>query len=303
MGTSAAVPQLQPRRPIRMTQRPSLERFGHALQLAATLPHPTTIYRAILAGTREVDDGMRGTAYDGDRTIGGTGSSHPERMLQRRHPDQFPPDDDPDRRGQWGQRTDRARDDMLALRRATDRVLDAIATLNAVCLDAGQPDTWDQAIADANVLLEAGYLQAAIDVGRNVDSEALRFVFAVDTVRAVRDSWMAHAPAQGLAETNHPWCRSHKQIGVDKARDTRMLCRWCYRHVEDIAGFVTDEHGHGSSAVELQHDPSYWPSKAMLAAHDEGRRVVYDREHQAWLRSHGLDPLRVHQQRQGRRSA
>lgn len=294
-----------------MTRPDTLTRFATAVDLALTLPHPTEIYRAIMSGSSEVDDGLKGTSYDSDRTTGGTSSSHPERMLARKHPGQFPKDagsekypDWEDEPGTWGARTDRARDDLLHLRRATDRVLDAVSALVAECIDAGTPDDWEDALKAAHTLHDAGYLAAAIDVGRNVDGWALRFIHGIDTVRAIRDSWMAHtldASDLGLVKA-HRWCRSHERVKdakgkpLEKARDTALLCRWCYRHVEDLAEF-SDE-----TAVELQRDPKCWPSEAMVAADEQGRRVLYDKEEAAWQRSHGLDPAAVHQRRQGRRA-
>jgi hypothetical protein len=285
--------------------RQTVEQFTQAIALAATLPDPADIYRAILAGSREVDDGLRATGHGGGHTSGGERSSHPERQLERRQPGQFPTNEkheaDPDawehKPGTWGQRTDRARDDMLALNKAATRVLDSIATLNAVCCDAGQPDTWAEAIHDANLLAETGMLQAALDVGRNVDADAIRFAHAVDTVRAIRDSWMAHQAPQSVAEANYVWCLSHARLNLEEKRSTRKLCRWCYRHVEDIAEFSD------RTAVELQEDDTCWPSEAMIRAKEQGRPVLYDKEHQAWLRSHQIDPRIAHQRRQQRRSA
>ena len=274
-----------------MTASP-LERFANAVQLAHDLPHPTAIYHAIMAGTRDVDDGLRAASYDGDRVSASSASSHPERMVARRNPDLFPRDDDAP--PQPLRRRD-GRDDLLALRRATDRALDAIAALNAECCDAGQPDTWDEAIKDAHLLHEQGYLRAAVDVGRNVDAWALRFAHAIDTVRAVHDSWLPHAPTQGLAEENHAWCRSHERIDVKRPRVTRLLCQQCWRDVQDLETL--------GAPVELQNDPAMWPSEAMLEAREAGRRVLFGKEQQRWLLAHGLNPADVHRRRQDRRTA
>lgn len=286
-----------------MSKPDSVTRFSAAVDLALTLPHPTAIYRAILSGTREVDDGLKGTSYDGHKTTGGTPSSHPERMLERKHPGQFPADegtekypDWEDQPGQWGARTDRAADDLLHLRRATDRVLDAIATLNAECCDAGQPDTWDEALQDAHTLVEAGFLSAAIDVGRHVDAEALRFAHAIDTVRAIRDSWLPHAPAQGLIEANFAWCRPHLQIGVQVKRETKVCCRTCYRWIEDL------ELGGLGQAVELQLERRYWPTEDMLRSNADGRRAMVARDRRDWLVKFGLDPMTVDRRRSTKRA-
>ena len=278
-----------------MTQPTTLDRFGAAIELADGLPHPSDIYRAILTGSRDTNDGLRAASYDGDRTSGGTSSSHPERMLARRHPDQFPADEDEP--GKWGSRTDRAADDLLALRRATDRVLDSISALNAECCDAGTADDWDAALKDAHLLAEAGYLTAAIDVGRHIDHWLIRFTHAVDTVRAIRDSWMAHAPAQGLAEANFAWCRPHLTIGVETKRETKVCCRWCYRQIEDLelAGL--------GDAVELQLQRRYWPTEAMLRSNAEGRRAMLSRDRRDWLVSHGADPMAVDRRRASRRAS
>jgi hypothetical protein len=290
---------------------PTVDRFRRAVDLALTLPDPVDIYRAILAGSREVDDGLRATGHGGGQSRGGERSSHPERQLERRQPGQFPKNDDeeadPDaweeKRGAWNARTDRARDDMLALNRAATRVLDCMATLNAECCDAGQPDTWAEALQDAHLLLETGTLQAAIDVGRHIDATALRFCFAVDTVRAVRDSWMAHDAPQGMAETNQAWCRPHLRIDVKRPRVTKVCCQQCWRDIRDLEGQVLDDHGRPIPAVELQTDPTNWPSEAMQRAREDGRRVLFEKEQAAWMRSRGVDPHQAHQRRQQRRSA
>lgn len=288
-----------------MSAKPTtIEQFAAAVTLAVALPSPSLIYRAIMAGTPEVDDGLRGTAYDGDRTSGGGGSSHVERQVERRNPGQFPTKDAKGNednweavRGQWDSRSHglRAGDELLRLKRATDRAMEAISALNAECCDAGQPDTWEEAIQCANILEQQGYIQAAIDVGRNVDSAAMRFVHAIDTVRAVRDSWMAHAPAQGLAEANYAWCQSHGRIGAEEKRTTRKLCRWCWDQMADLAEL--------GEPVVLQEDTANWPSEGMLRAMAEGRLVDVKRERNDWIRSRGLNPERVHQRRQMRRGA
>lgn len=274
----------------------TLTRFVAAVELALVLPHPTDIYRAILTGTIDVDDGLRGTAYDGDRTSGGGQTSSVERMLERKHPGQFPKDDD-DQPGKWGARTDRSKDDLLHLRRATDRVLDSIAALNAECCAAGQPDDWDDALKCAHLLHETGMLQAAIDLGRDVDSWALRFCHAIDTVRAIRDSWMAHEAPDDIAEQNFVWCQSHARLNLKEKRTSRRLCTWCWRHVQDLAEF--SDH----PAVVLQEQDDNWPSVEMIRAKQDQRRVLYDKEHALWLRAHGIDPTAAHQRRQHRRTA
>jgi hypothetical protein len=273
-------------------KRTTLERFAAAVTLAVGLPHPTVIYRAIMASTPDVDDGLRAASYDGDGR-GGTSSSHPERMLERRNPEMFRDPDPKAITAPARRRNDR--DDLIRLNRSTTTVLDAVAALNAECCDAGQPDTWDEAIHCANLLEQQGYLAAAIDVGRDVDAWAMRFVHAVDTVRAVHDSWMAHAPGQSIAEENDPWCQSHFRIGARTDRLTRKLCRFCWDQLADL-----EELG---ERVVLQEERANWPSEAMLRAHAEGRMVDLKRERTAWLKDRGLDPSRVHQRRQNRRSA
>lgn len=283
-----------------MTRQPTTtERFIAALELADTLPNPTDIYRAILAGSQEVDDGLRAANYDGERG-GATTATHPERVLAQRHPDQFPNDDHPDGwetvKGKWGGRTDRAADDLLALRRATDRVLDAISSLNAECCDAGTADDWDEALQHAHLLANAGYVTAALDVGRHIDHWLLRFAYAIDTVRAIRDSWMPHAPQENLGLIQREgWCRSHQRIDVQRPRVSRLLCQQCWRDIQDLEQL--------GAPVDLQTDPAKWPSEAMLRAREEGRRVLFDRERQAWLRSHGVSVQQVQQRRRERRAS
>lgn len=280
-----------------MSTPDTLTRFAAAVELALGLPHPTAIYRAIMSGTRDVDDGLKGTAYDGDRTAGGTSSSHPERMLARKHPGQFPTDDNPDQRGTWGASSDRARDDLSHLHRATLRAMDAVVTLNAECSAAEAPDDWDDTLKCAHLLHETGMLQAALDVGRDVDAAALRFSHAIDTVRAIRDSWMAHAPQQGLAEANFAWCRPHLTIGVQVKRETKVCCRTCYRWIEDLQlGGIGD-------AVELQLERRYWPSEDMLRSNAAGRRAMVARDRRDWLLEHGCDPATVDRRRAARRAS
>ena len=276
----------------------TLERFAAAIELARSLPGPADIYRAILTGSREVDDGLRAANYDGTRS-GSDRSSHPEKVLASRHPGQFPRDDEPDWediKGSWGNRTDRARDDMLALRRATDRALDAIADLNDMCCSRGHPSDWDAALKDAHILCDTGYLQAALDVGRNADAPVIRFSHAIDTVRAVRDSWMAHQPQEGLGLVEREGlCRSHERIGVKRPRVSRLLCQQCWRDILDLEQL--------GEPVELQMDPGNWPTETMLKAREDGRTVLLQKERQTWLRHHGVDASRVQDRRRERRGA
>lgn len=290
----------------------TLDRFVAAIELADTLPDPAAIYRAILAGSRDVDDGLRSTGAGSGRVSGGTSSSHPERVLAQRHPGQFPDDKEPDwedQPGAWGGRIDRSRDDLLALRRATDRVLDAVSALNAECCDAGTVEDWDAALKDAHLLASQGYITAALDVGRHIDHWLIRFAHAVDTVRAIRDSWMAHRAPEGLAEENQPWCRSCLRIELSngdrlrRTRHTKMCCQRCFRDIQDLEGYVLDDQGHPIPAVELQMSPAYWPSEAMTKAREDGRTVLLEKERTKWLRSHGADVSEVHRRRQERRSA
>lgn len=286
-----------------MSERTTIERFEAAVLLAISLPTPREIAKAIMTGSDEVDDGLRAASYDTDRISGGTSGSHPERMLAQRHPDQFPRDDqDQDVKGRWGAPSNRSADDLLRLSKASERAVDAIAALNAECCDAGVPDTWDEALHHANTLHEAGYLLAAIDVGRDVDAWALRFSFAVDDVRAVRDSWMPHAPAEGLAEENRAWCRPCQRLDIKRQRITKMCCQRCWRDVLDLEGFILDLHGAPIPAVELQLNPAYWPSEAMGRAREDGRRVLLDKEKRDWMLSLGVDIRAAYNQRQARRS-
>jgi hypothetical protein len=294
-----------------------LERYTAAVELAIKLPTPQSISRTILADTPDVDDGLRAASYDGDRTTGGTTSSHPERMLAQRHPGQFPRDeDDPDTPGTWGPRhhSNRPADDLLRLSKASERAVEAIASLLAEVLDQGyDPDSydWDDATKDAHLIAEhrnGETLRAALDLGRNVTYWLDRYSHAIDTVRAVHDTWLPHAPAQGLAEANQPWCRPCQRIKLYngepllRQRVTKVCCQRCWRDIQDLEGFVLDANGHPIPAVELQNDPAMWPSEAMTKAREDGRRVLADRERQAWLRGHGADVSEVQRRRQERRA-
>lgn len=277
----------------------TLERFAEAVTLAVALPSPAVILERITED--EVDDGLRATSYDGDRIAGGSGKSHPERMLEARNPEQFPPDD-PNKPPRT-RRSSTAPRDRARLEQAQENAIDAIAALNAECCDAGMPETWEEATTDANVIHETGMLKAAIDVGRDVERWAMRYVHAIDTVRAVHDAWMPHEPPQGLAEENIAWCRPCLRIDEKRKRITKVCCQRCWRDILDLEGFITDDDGEPIPAVELQLQPRYWPSEAMGRAREQARPILVDRERQAWLRSHGINPATAHQRRQERRSA
>ena len=291
-----------------MTRQPTpLERFTAAVELAIKLQTPQAISRAILAGTPEVDDGLRAASYDGDRVTGGTSQSPVERMVALRNPDQFPKDnpDATDTRTK-APRTrgggNRAGDDLYRLSKASERIVEAVASLLAEVLDAGCPDMddyrWDDAVKDAHLIAEHNggeTFTAAVDLGRRVTYWADRFTNAVDTVRAIRDSWMAHDPTQGLAESNQAWCRPHLRIDIKRKRVSAVCCQQCWRDMQDLEQL--------GAPVDLQRDPANWPSEPMLQAREDGRTVLFQKERQAWLRRHGVDLQRVAQRRQERRSA
>jgi hypothetical protein len=288
-------------------KRTPLEQFTAAVELAMKLPTPQVISRAILSGTPEVDDGLRAASYDGDRVTGGTSGSHPERMLAVRNPDMFPRDnpEHPESR-EKAPRTrgngNRASDDLYRLSKASERIVEAVSSLLAEVLDTGCPDlteyAWDDAIKDAHLIAEHNNgetFTAAVDLGRHVIKWVDRFTNAVDTVRAIRDSWMAHDPSQGLAESNQAWCRPHLRIDIKRKRVSAVCCQQCWRDIQDLEQL--------GAPVDLQRDPKNWPSEPMLRAREDGRTALFQKERQAWLRGHGVDLSRVAQRRQERRSA
>lgn len=250
------------------------DRFSAAVTLALELPTPEAIWRAILA---TADDGLRAANYEArvrgggataveDPDTGETYSIHlttTERTaLRDRHDDQG---------------------EGLILSRARERFIDAIAALNAICVDAGAPDSWDDATKDAHILYETGVLQAAIDTGRDVMGWINQTENAVRDVRGVHDRHMPHTPSDTDRLINgDPICLSHARIGdYERPRHGKLhICKTCY----DLLAKV-------GNPAEQHHDPHAWPPIDLLREHADmertGRRKDYRTELNLWLERRG----------------
>lgn len=162
-----------------MTKSPDL-RLAKAVHRAIGLPAPATIARTILASTTGAHNGLRAATYEA--RVRGTGVDSDtdddrvrltvtERLAAARM------DGTRDNRTELGHLRD--------LSRASQHFVDAIGALEAICLDAPPPDTWEQALHEANLLCEAGYVSAALDVGADVTSWCNQACDAIDTVSAI----------------------------------------------------------------------------------------------------------------------
>lgn len=158
------------------------------------------------------------------------------------------------------------------------------------------PDTWAEALVAGNYLVELDVVAAAIGVGVRLRRHIDRAADAVDTVQRVHDGHCAHEPPPSVAELNTSWCRPHLRIGVNRKRISKMCCQMCWRDISDVADVL------GLPAVELQLDPKFWPSEAMQRARADGRRVLFGKERQSWLRGLGVDPVDVERRRRAVRA-
>jgi hypothetical protein len=155
-------------------------RLAKAVHRAVGLPTPAAIARTILASTTGAHNGLRAATYEA--RVRGTGVDS---------------DTDDDRvrlttvERLAAARMDRTSDDrtelghLRDLSRASQRFVDAIGALDAICLDAAPPDTWEQALHDANLLCEVGYVTAALDIGADVTGWCLQACDSVATVAEV----------------------------------------------------------------------------------------------------------------------
>lgn len=279
-----------------MSKEPTAAQTLQATLDRATRLDPPAIARAILADA--VDDGMRASTLEARVSGSGDKTSIQERRVM-----------DPTLSGPH-------LDHMIRLNKHGQRFLDAISELNAEVLDAGTADDWDEAISDAQMMLEVQHgpseRQAAVVVtallygqpttapcvsscvhrfemaqaiGRNVEGPVEAARLAVAEVASVADRYFAHAPRPSDSARSDLWCRAHLQIGAKRQRDTRLLCRWCWRQVQDLAVL--------GDPVELQMKPDLWPDDPMLRAHVDQRYRDVGAYRRDWLLRLGVDPART----------
>lgn len=173
--------------------------------------------------------------------------------------------------------------DIPKLHRAVRAFIDAGNRIWSACDSGPIAEDWDDAVKGLDMLCQTGTILTALDVGTKITGAIYTVQEAVLTVQRIHDGHCPHAPDM-LTRTMEAksGCRSCARIGVDTPRSTRLLCRSCWRDVQDL--------GELGEPVELQTDPNNWSSLEMLRARADGRRVDLMRERQAWLRGHGVDP-------------
>jgi len=186
--------------------------------------------------------------------------------------------------------------DIPKLHKAVEKFLMAHRIIWTAC-HSGTPATdWDDAVKDMHMLCELGTVADALRTGSRITSAIYSAQDAILTIQRIHDGHCAHAPdlltRTMEAKSN---CRSCARIGVDSPRTTRLLCRQCWRYVQDLTDL--------GEPVELQTDPNCWPSEAMLRARVEGRTADVNRHCRDWLVGHGLDPRTVLASRRGRRAS
>lgn len=176
--------------------------------------------------------------------------------------------------------------DIPKLERAVAKFVNASQRIWRACWSGSAPVDWDEAVKDLHTLSEAGTVLAALNVGAKVTSAIYDAQDAVLTVQRIHDGHCPHAPDM-LTRTmeNKSGCRSCARIGVESPKSTRLLCRSCWRDVQDLAEL--------GEPVELQTDPNRWPSLDMLRARADGRRVDGMRAKRDWLESHDVDVRRA----------
>ena len=249
-----------------------------ATTAAMELPSPSAMHRLI---DQHATPGIGAARLDG-KVRGGDHDSQPERRTT-------------------GQRSRIERDgrrDQIDAQRAYTAAWDAIAALNAIIADAGEPRTWPDVVTDANVLaeLDGGHRVGAwldLDEG-DVTPHVVAFVRSVERLAGIWHHWRSAPPTQAQQDGAHQHCRNHAQIGMRVQKRSKALCQWCWRQMLDLEPL--------GDPVELQLDPELWPPADMLRAHAEDRPVDVSQHRRDWLVSLGLDPIQVHNRRQQRRA-
>jgi hypothetical protein len=219
-------------------------RLAKALRIADRTPEPRDLARTIMQASPGAHNGLRAASYDG-KVSGGTTASHPERVAEQRE-------------------TSTAANELEHLRKVSKAgldAMDAIAALNAECSDGTSPDTWDEAVKIATLLLEKQHptepddltaalwrkihpgnctcvslIEAAIEVGRTVDPWVDRFDRAVRELRKIHERYQSR-PASRWIQIREEGLRADEicdicasitpPVYVAMRNKAFLLCRHC----------------------------------------------------------------------------
>lgn len=238
--------------------------FAKTASRAMQLPVPAAIARLILASTEAAHNGLRAATYEA-RTSG-TGHdvhlTHPEVGAERRI-----------ERGDKDSR--RPLDDLRDLSKASERFVDAIAALNAECLDAPPPETWDEAVKDADHLAEHDLIEAALDVGRDVTGWVKQANTATIDIGHV---WKRYAP-----RASTPWER-YKRAG-GRADEV------CDIHVSLKPPMFKRKHGREQlckTCADLKRTAGQRPPVDLIHTLEHGTQLEYRKARSRWFQDLGL---------------
>lgn len=241
-------------------------RLAKAIHRAIALPVPAAIARTILASTAGAHNGLRaatyearvrGTGIDSDSNDDQVHLTQTERLAAARID------------GTHSHRIEL--DHLRNLSRASQRFVDGIGALDAICLDAPPPDTWDQAVHEANLLCEAGYVTAALDVGHNVTGWINQVCAAVDTIAAIHTRYQPHQATR--------W-QQIKESGI-RADEVCDVCASVTPPVYVVArnkAFLLCRH-----CNDLRLEGGERPTREVKQAYHHGSQLDYRRALSRWL--------------------
>lgn len=240
--------------------------LAKAVHRAVGLPAPAAIARTILASTTGAHNGLRAATYEA--RVRGTGVDSDiddnrvrltvtERLAAARI------DGTSDNRNEL--------DHLRNLSRASQRFVDAIGALDAICLDAPPPDTWETALHDANLLCETGTVTAAADLGYDVTGWCHQAAGAVGDVADVHKRYKPHQASRWI------------QIREDGLRSDE-ICDICASVTPPVylaarnKAFLLCRH-----CNDLRLEGGERPTREVKQAYHHGTQLDYRRALSRWL--------------------
>ena len=240
--------------------------LAKAVHRAIGLPTPAEIARTILASTTAAHNGLRaatyearvrGTGVDSDTDDDRVHLTTTERLAAARMD---------------GTRDTRTELDQLRnLSRASHRYVDAIGALDAICLDAPPPDTWEEALHDANLLCETGTVTSALDLGYDVTSWCNQ---ACDSVATIAEIAARYQP-----RTADRWTQI-KESGIRSDE----ICDTCARCTPPVYVVVRNK-----KRLACRHCNDLWlehgerPTTEVKQAYHHGSQLDYRRALSRWI--------------------
>jgi hypothetical protein len=189
----------------------------------------------VMSSTDGAHNGLRAASYEG--RVSGTGerSSQPEREAEQRIL----------KRERRGEHRPDGLDDLLAIRKAGERALDAIDALAAECMDAGTVDSWEEALEVANHLNKTIHansctrkdcdcrnpLEDGLAVGYDLTGWVNQFHRSVTDLEAIQRRYSRRAPTRyqqsGLrADEVCEFCSLLKPPRYEAKQGQARGCRW-----------------------------------------------------------------------------